>query len=88
MIKVHLLERVMQVVASISKWVASVKNKKVAEWKEAKEDKKINKKSEVEKEVVHIQETKEPVISKAKVMKQWISFIKEESTYLKALKVS
>lgn len=97
MIKVHLLEKIMQVVTNVSKWVAAVKNKKEEQCKDEKIHETIKKKmikklarkntllkgnkeaEELKIEEVHIQETKDQLVSKSKVMKQWISFIKEEN---------
>ena len=106
MIKVHLLEKIMQVVVNVSKWVANVKIKKEEQCKDEKRNEKINEKinkrmnkrmnkkmyrknrflksnRDIEElkivEEVHIQETKDQPISKSKVMKRWISFIKEEN---------
>lgn len=98
MIKVHLLEKIMQVVVNVSKWVANVKIKKEEQCKDEKRNEKINKRMnkkmdrknrflksnrDIEElkivEEVHIQETKDQPVSKSKVMKRWISFIKEEN---------
>ena len=111
MIKIHLLEKIMQVVTNVSKWVAGVKNKKNEKLKDEKskdeqgkhekrnkemnkDEKKTSKKHrlfnrlfKVNKEVdkskvgdtLHIQKTKAQPLSRSKVMKRWISFIKEEN---------
>lgn len=86
MIKLHILEKMMQVVTTVSKAIRTVKDKvhqvsKVIESnrKHAKEEKDLNKKESAEASFQTQLTPKKPLISKAKLFKQMVYLVKEDN---------
>lgn len=94
MIKLHILEKMMQVVTTVSKVIRTIKDKvhkmsKVIEnsRKHAKEEESLNKKESVGASLETKLAPKKPLISKAKLFKQMVYLVKEDNIIYLASKI-
>lgn len=94
MIKLHILEKMMQVVTTVSKVIRTVKDKvhevsKIIEssHKHAKEEESLNKKESVEISLEAQLTPKKPLVSKAKFFKQMVYLVKEDNIIYLASKI-